>query len=317
MEPKPRQLFESVKVTEKPARKSLFDDSNVGPKPLQTFIPNADAIPLFYKDHPVLLGKSEDFIKRVIRIDKNTQLTTVDLAVTYGDAAQKRLGEVIEAYNSTISVLIKTDITELLNKFLDLITQMVPDYYMEKTIPGLLFNKKVYPTVDEYMNSTEQKGIELDSILKEIKDTNNRLNPSIQSILQKENEFKDIVDELDAYILTGKIIVGRYAKKFFADDDQKLTVEQFQKKVSDLEVATAMTMIMLTNVKFTFKTLCDKYAASEIQNTESLTAVKLLRLNTIATWKQAGVTNYQLVKDVINIKPVEKAQTTTSSRSLF
>jgi hypothetical protein len=251
---KPRALFEEE--TAKPAPAALFSpaaasslmfDDAPKSKPLfgeekpRTPV-DIDQVGKFYQTHPLLHGRSEDFIELVRNVDQSMKLSSSSAVLQFGYQVKQNASIVINNILALNLKMMELRIPESGNKIISSLTGLKLDQYIQS-------NKKA--KFDNYLAYYRIIQAELDSLLSE-------LSKKIEALILLANNVDDLfaankslIDEVDAYNIAGKIIIERSERALF-DKPEDYLIDQFKQKAfgfAESQTVIALNIIQIKNTQ--------------------------------------------------------------------
>lgn len=226
-------LFTNEPVSQKPH--ALFTNT----PPVQS---NNDPIGTFYRQHPLLVGKDEQFLTKVKTVDQSIKLDSSTVVLQFG-------------YE------IKQDISRIISEILDMNVKMVgvgiPDtmkIIVEKlcSLNAIIWSgknrkAKLHDYIQAYQNTD-----------KEISVVSAQLDTKVQTITKLAGDAdamfernKNMVETIEAYTLAGKIIIERSEKALFDKPEQNL-IDMFKQRAfgfSESENILHMNMVQIKNTQ--------------------------------------------------------------------
>ena len=238
-----------------------------------------------YKDLPELKDKSESLIKHVATIDTTTNITGAVDVVTFGRDIQSRIGRVLEKASTTGNRMVSLDITGITGNVIGMLKSLSIDNYRtyhKKRI--FLFIKKSVPwKVCEYIDAYNSTALNVDSI---VSDLSTKTSDLMSMMVDCESLFKEndeLIEELDAHIIAGKMILSRM------DKSNSFIVDQFDSRISSLSTYESLCLISFEQLKLTQRNLMQLANQAQDVVTVSYPLWKNAFSSLIQKWQSRGI----------------------------
>ena len=258
------QKFPALETAAKRSGAITFVDTS----PLRTDKPKSDlpVIQSFYRNHKLNAGKPESFVLLVQEIDNKINLDSAITIIKFGAGIQESIGKFLANASGYSGQLTTIGLSQSAEQLIELMTSLTVEKFTGKKKTGF-FSSSEY-TVNDFITRYNEVDAKLNTLLPEIV----QQSVSIISMMDKcegmVDEHARLVDELDAHIIAGKIVIERTKAKVFKDHNEEFLNDQFEKRVVELMTYESLCVVSFEQVKLLQKQLLSM--ASLIQNAASV-----------------------------------------------
>lgn len=182
----------------------------------------------YYYQHPLLSGFDRDFVEDVIGIDQNTILSP-SVICSFGAQAQSEMGILMTEIASCLGKITTLEINTDLEIVVKHLRSLDIENFDTKVVFGLLWNKRVKCTIQDYITAFETASTEVETTVERITtkmSSTSQVFERIQYLITNQNI---LTKRLSQYIIVGKMILERRVI------NDMMLIDQFEKRVQDLE----------------------------------------------------------------------------------
>lgn len=224
-----------------------------------------DALPViqsFYRNHKLNDGKSESFVLMVQEIDNKINLDSAITIIKYGAGIQDAIGKFLTDASGYGSQLTTIGLAQSSEQIVELMGSLAIDKFSGKKKTGF-FSSSEY-TVNDFIEKFKEVESKLDVLLPEVVNQSISIVSMMSKCESMVDEHARLVDELDAHIIAGKIVIERNKAKVFKDHNEQFLNDQFEKRLVDMMTYENLCVVSFEQVKLVQRQLLDM--ATHIQS---------------------------------------------------
>lgn len=262
-----------------------------------------------YAVHKSLIGRDSEFIKSVTVIDQATDIAQATHVVNYGAQAQREIGELVSAVSDVTNKITALGTMETLSEVIGILRKLDPQ--KSKHESGF-WNRKTDTTVGDFVkeyNANESLVRKLlDNIRTHVSTTQAYL-AQCEQLLEKHDSLMLLLEQ---HTVAGNMILERMRKSLFANTGALSLVDQFERRISDLNAFRQMMSLAWQQTKLTQSNMVTQLLEAQSVIDAMIPIWRSSFSCLLAAWQSKGVLATTPLSQV-NDPEFEAAKTTTST----
>lgn len=257
----------------------------------------------YYYSHTLLVGKSKDFIEEVISLDQGTDFVSIAQIASYGTTAQRELGILLNEMGSLLAKISTVGVTNDIERIVNRLKKLDGVKTEKKEVFGLLWNKKVSKTVRDYVQEYEATEAFVNQVSADIGTKMVVASPFFEKLENLMENYQVLTLHVEEHITAGRVKLSR---PFTSMDVQKrMTVDQFEKRINDLETFFQFVQISLQQTSLAYRNAVSQIIdAVDVLNT-TLPVWKNMYSQMMSSWRMSGVVDEQPLDKLQDDKFIE------------
>lgn len=302
----------TVNVQEQPKPKTGTQVASITSLFARPALPSEEALSApqnCYVTHKSLVGRDAEFIKSVTVIDQSTDIAQATHVVNYGAQTQREIGELVTTVSDVTNKITALGTMETLSEVIGILRKLDPQKSKQES--GF-WNRKADTTVGDFVKEYNAN----ESIVRKLLDNVRKCVSTTQAYLVQCEQLLEKHDSLmlllEQYTVAGNMILERMRKSMFANTGALSLVDQFERRISDLNAFRQMMALAQQQTKLTQSNMVTQLLEAQSVIDAMIPIWRSSFSCLLATWQAKGVLATTPLSQV-NDPEFEAAKTTTST----
>ena len=239
-----------------------------------------------YKDHPLIKGRPDSFALMVQKIDTKIHLDSAITIIHFGEPIQVQIGKFLEKSSGYGTQLTSIGLSDSIDQMIQIMGELAVNKFTGKKKTGF-FSSSEY-TVADFMKAYDDAVVKLNSLIDGLVKQSATIINMMSSCEGMVDQHDKLVDELDAYIIAGKILLERNANKAFKDSNEMFLDEQFQARILSLSTYENLCIVSFEQVKMLQRNLINMAINAQNIATVTYPLWKTSVSTLLSRWQNSG-----------------------------
>lgn len=270
-------------IAKKSSAITFIDTSPLKPEKHKDTLP---VIQSFYRNHKLNEGKSEAFVLLVQTIDSKINLDSAITIIKYGAGIQDAIGKFLTDASGYGSQLTTIGLAQRSEQIVELMGSLAIDKFSGKKKTGF-FSSTDY-TINDFIEKFKEVESKLDVLLPEVVNQSINIVSMMGKCESMVDEHARLVDELDAHIIAGKIVIERNKAKVFKDHNEQFLNDQFEKRLVDMMTYENLCVVSFEQVKLVQRQLLDMATHIQVVATVMYPLWRTSMSTLFSQWQSSG-----------------------------
>lgn len=240
----------------------------------------------FYKNHPLLAQKTESFMLMVQEIDEHIQLDSAVRILKFATDIQTRIGKFLEDSSAFGSTMVSIGLMEVVAQITDKMKSLDLSNFRGTKKTGI-FSRESF-TVNDFVVALNKVEKELNALMHELASRSDKVLNLMVKCESLIDVHEQLVDELDANVIAGKITLERNRRKMFKEHNEEFLIDKFDQRILELAKYEHMCVLSFEQVKLIQNNLMSMATNAQSMVTVTYPLWKTSFSTLISKWQSGG-----------------------------
>ena len=252
----------------------------------------------FYKNHPLLVNKDQEYIENVLILDQNTSIISVADCTSFGALAQREAGILLNNTGEMLAKATNLPIVSLVGEILSQIQKVETLKNETKKKKVLFFSKNVSISLGEYLAKLEEVNESAKEISEKITTSMVVASPLYKQLENLMQNTDILMLRLDQALIVGHMQMERFRP---ANEAERLLYETFEKRMGDLLTFKQFVQISIAQTRITYQnSVTTVVEAISVLNT-TLPVWRQMVSSNIIKWRKSGASDETPIDQIDDI----------------
>jgi hypothetical protein len=242
----------------------------------------------YYKNHPLLANKDQEYIENVLILDQNTSIISVADCTSFGALAQREAGILLNNTGEMLAKATNLPIVSLVAEILSQIQKVETLKNETKKKKVLFFSKSVSISLGEYLEKLEEVNESAKEISEKITTSMVVASPFYKQLENLMQNTDILMLRLDQALIVGHMQMERFRP---SNEAERLLYETFEKRMGDLLTFKQFVQISIAQTRITYQnSVTTVVEAISVLNT-TLPVWRQMVSSNIIKWRKSGASD--------------------------